>query len=258
MDNFYKRVITAIIGLGVLGFAIYLGGIFLNLLFFLISIIAVFELYNAFFKLNIKLQVLQIFVSTLFLYFLLWLRVDTSFSILLMVSIGLLKTIFDDRTNFTNFSYSLFAFIYGSYLISLILKLQRTPYIYLIFIIAFSTDTFAYLVGMKFGKHRLIERVSPKKSVEGAIGGVLGALLISLLYFRYTSIDIDIYSILFVVVSSIVGQIGDLAASKIKRLAGIKDYSNTLPGHGGILDRFDSTIMITPLVYGLFYINSLF
>lgn len=258
MTELSKRIITAIIGIIILGIALYFGGIFLNLLFFIISSIVVVELYNAFLKLNIKLQILQIFISTLFLYLLLWLRVDVSFSILLMVSIGLLKTIFDDSTNLTDFSYSLFAFIYGSYLISLILKLQRTPYIYLIFIIAFSTDTFAYLVGMNFGKHRLIERISPKKSVEGAIGGVLGALLVSLIYFKYTSIDIDIYSILFVIISSIVGQIGDLAASKIKRLAGVKDYSNILPGHGGMLDRFDSTIMITPLVYGLFYINSLF
>ena len=125
--------------------------------------------------------------------------------------------------------------------------------IYLVFIIAFSTDTFAYFVGSSIGKHKLIPKVSPNKSIEGSIGGVLGCLILTLIYFKYINLPISIVAVLFIIVASISGQVGDLIASKIKRVTGIKDYAKILPGHGGILDRFDSTILVIPFVYMLQY-----
>jgi phosphatidate cytidylyltransferase len=110
-------------------------------------------------------------------------------------------------------------------------------------------DTFAYGFGSRFGRHRLYQKVSPNKSVEGAIAGVAGALLV---YFVVKWIDILPLTwpaaILFALTVGIVGQTGDLVESWYKRDAGVKDSSNLLPGHGGVLDRFDSIIYTSPLM----------
>ena len=108
---------------------------------------------------------------------------------------------------------------------------------------------------MLFGKHPLVPKLSPKKSVEGAIGGVFGSVLLGVVYGlivqKYIP-DIKLAPVVFGVVclfGSVVSQIGDLAASAIKRFCNIKDYGKILPGHGGILDRFDSMILVAPILY---------
>ena len=123
-------------------------------------------------------------------------------------------------------------------------------YVWLIFIIAFATDTCAYFTGYAFGKHKLIPKVSPKKTIEGSIGGILGSTLICLAFGYYFNIDLKVIVILGFL-GSIVAQVGDLFASSIKRYVGIKDYGKLIPGHGGILDRFDSVILVAPFVYSI-------
>lgn len=123
-------------------------------------------------------------------------------------------------------------------------------YVWLIFIIAFATDTCAYFAGYAFGKHKLIPKVSPKKTIEGSIGGILGSTLICLAFGYYFNIDLKVIVILGFL-GSIVAQVGDLFASSIKRYVGIKDYGKLIPGHGGILDRFDSVILVAPFVYSI-------
>jgi phosphatidate cytidylyltransferase len=110
---------------------------------------------------------------------------------------------------------------------------------------------------MLFGKHKIAPKLSPKKSLEGCIGGVVGAALLGVIYAAITKnrmIGIDNPYILFATIgaaSSVISQIGDLAASAIKRNHEIKDYGTLIPGHGGILDRFDSIIFTAPIVYYL-------
>jgi len=123
-------------------------------------------------------------------------------------------------------------------------------YVWLIFIIAFMTDTFAYFTGYLFGKHKLIPKVSPKKTVEGSVGGILGSTLICLVFGYFFNIDLKVIVFLGFF-GSIVAQFGDLFASSIKRYVGIKDYGKLIPGHGGILDRFDSVILVAPFVYSV-------
>lgn len=119
---------------------------------------------------------------------------------------------------------------------------------------AFASDTFAFFVGCKFGKHKLCPTISPKKTVEGSIGGIVGVVIsyviltvVGNVYFNF-NMNI-VYWVLIAIVASIVGQMGDLTASSIKRYCSIKDFGNLIPGHGGILDRFDSLIFVAPIVY---------
>jgi len=129
--------------------------------------------------------------------------------------------------------------------------------VWLIFIGAWGSDTFAYCTGMLFGKHKVAPKLSPKKSIEGCIGGVFGAALLGALFAFILSPWIhDIVNpiLVFAIIgaaSSVISQVGDLAASAIKRNHEIKDYGTLIPGHGGILDRFDSIIFTAPIVYYL-------
>ncbi|MBN4067789.1 phosphatidate cytidylyltransferase [Alkaliphilus transvaalensis] len=121
--------------------------------------------------------------------------------------------------------------------------------IWLVFIIAWATDTSAYFSGYLFGNKKLCPEISPKKTVEGAIGGICGSVLASAA-FAYIMIPEQMFLVILLgFLGSITSQIGDLIASAIKRHAGIKDFGNIVPGHGGILDRFDSIIFTIPLVY---------
>ena len=119
----------------------------------------------------------------------------------------------------------------------------------LVFFISWGCDASAYLFGTFIGKHKLIPDVSPKKSVEGAIGGIFGAIVLSVGFGLFADFVMGanvnyLYVGLFAAVLSVVSQIGDLIASLIKREYGVKDYSNLIPGHGGIMDRFDSVLVV--------------
>lgn len=128
-----------------------------------------------------------------------------------------------------------------------------------LFVLIWTNDTFAYLVGKSMGKHKLFERVSPKKTIEGFLGGMVFAafagFLISKLYIQpnpaFSGRSILIWTIIALIVS-VFGTIGDLIESKFKRIAGVKDSGSIMPGHGGILDRLDSVIFVAPIIF-LFY-----
>ncbi|WP_339835392.1 phosphatidate cytidylyltransferase [uncultured Flavobacterium sp.] len=125
-----------------------------------------------------------------------------------------------------------------------------------IFILIWTNDTFAYIVGKSIGKNKLFERISPKKTIEGFIGGLVFSILASILISKYfigsTSISTMYIWIGIAFIASIFGTIGDLVESKFKRIAQVKDSGNIMPGHGGVLDRLDSIIFVAPFVY-LFY-----
>ncbi|WP_313111315.1 phosphatidate cytidylyltransferase [Aequorivita sediminis] len=131
-----------------------------------------------------------------------------------------------------------------------------------VFILVWSNDTFAYLVGKNFGKHKLLERISPKKTIEGFIGGMLGALLAGYIIFKvlehYSQLDALEYPlwmwIVMALIVAIFGTIGDLIQSKFKRQAGVKDSGIIMPGHGGLYDRLDSIIYASPFVYAFLLI----
>ena len=122
-----------------------------------------------------------------------------------------------------------------------------------VLIAAWGTDICAYVIGKTIGKHKF-SKISPNKTIEGCIGGTIGAVVLALAYTYIMNLIFSmslsyVYIIGITVILSIIGQIGDFAASSIKRYVGIKDYSNLIPGHGGMLDRIDSVIFIAPFAY---------
>ena len=140
-----------------------------------------------------------------------------------------------------------FGVFYVAVMLSYIYQTRILPggvfQVWLVFICAWGCDTCAYCVGMLIGKHKMAPKLSPKKSVEGGIGGIAGAALIAVLY----ALAINHWG----TAGGAISQIGDLAASAIKRNHDIKDYGKLIPGHGGILDRFDSIIFTAPIIFYL-------
>ncbi len=254
MSEFQKRVLTGVVGVIILGLVLYLGNIFLKVGILLLSLGMVRELSNALKNIDIGLNTKVLYFGAILTFIFSILKIRLEIVILIVFLILAADMVFTTMELNTSV-YTIFSCIYGVYIINLLQYLEGTPLLYFVFLVGFSTDTFAYLVGSKFGRHKLIPSVSPNKSVEGAIGGVLGATILGVVFFHYTNIEISIVSILLVVFSSVFAQVGDLFASKIKRLCGIKDYSQILPGHGGLLDRFDSILFIIPLTYMLFLIT---
>ena len=154
-----------------------------------------------------------------------------------------------------------FGFFYVAVMLSYVYQirtLERGLYLaFLVFLCSWGCDTCAYCVGMLIGKHKMSPKLSPKKSVEGAVGGVAGAALLTALYcFIFRSpmhLERGEIVILAVIaaIAGLISMVGDLTASAIKRNYDIKDYGKLIPGHGGILDRFDSMIITAPIIYFL-------
>ena len=147
-----------------------------------------------------------------------------------------------------------FGVIYVAVMLSFIYLTRRLPdgkfLVWLIFLCSWGCDTCAYCVGMLIGKHKMAPVLSPKKSIEGAVGGVVGAALLGVIYAAATQGKMAEYA-LICAVGALISMVGDLAASAIKRNQNIKDYGKLIPGHGGILDRFDSVIITAPVIYYL-------
>uniref|UniRef100_UPI00405781D4 phosphatidate cytidylyltransferase n=1 Tax=Agathobacter sp. TaxID=2021311 RepID=UPI00405781D4 len=156
-----------------------------------------------------------------------------------------------------------FSFFYVAVMLSYVYQircLNNGLYLaFLIFICSWGCDTSAYCVGKLIGKHKMSPVLSPKKSVEGAVGGIVGTALLTVIYLCVFRVQMAIgtteIAVLAVIsaIAAAISMVGDLTASAIKRNYDIKDYGNLIPGHGGILDRFDSMIITAPIIYYLAY-----
>lgn len=205
-----------------------------------------------------------------------------SFYVLLLMS---LTVFINKKITFVHASTAFFSSVALPYAFSCFLRLNNiadinsdfTHYegIYLVglgFACCWLTDSFAYLVGKRFGKHKMAPVISPKKSIEGAVGGVAITAVLNVVilvafdligqhFFDYNIFGESNMKYLFFIpvsmVLSLVSMVGDLAASVLKRNFGIKDYSQIFPGHGGIMDRFDSCMFVIPALYGIFALISL-
>lgn len=152
-----------------------------------------------------------------------------------------------------NIFFIFYIVVFFSYIVLIRASRGGEVLIWLVLLSPWATDTLAYFSGVFFGKRKLIEKVSPKKTIEGSIGGTVGCVAVAYIYGVIVS-KLGYFPnfsnlLIFAAVSSVVSQFGDLAASCIKREHGVKDYGSLIPGHGGILDRFDSVLFVAPLMY---------
>ncbi len=255
MKELLIRTITGIILVLLTVFIAIKGGIIMAFFIFLLSIIGLREFYNAVEGESVHPIKPVGYVGCLFFLFN-WLGVE-KFSLLFIlyftVIISSIFFVLNEDTTLYDMSITLFGIVYIPYLFQHILYLGGDIYIWLVFIIAWGTDTFAYAVGNLFGNKKLCPKLSPNKTLEGSIGGILGSVLLTCLYTKILGINPIWKYIILSIIGSIVAQLGDLTASKIKRLSDVKDFGFIIPGHGGVLDRFDSILFTAPLVY--YYID---
>ncbi|MFP4697284.1 MAG: phosphatidate cytidylyltransferase [Eubacteriales bacterium] len=261
------RVISSVLGLPIAFFAIIYGGLTLLGVISIISLIGLIEFYKAF---EIKCILLYVIGLSVHISYSILIALNKEEDLMYLISLFLLILLAAyvlnySKINITNVLVVFFGFFYVSYLLSHIYFVREFhPYgywvVWLIFISAWGTDTFAYLTGLSIGKNKLAPILSPKKTIEGSIGGIIGAVILSIIFgfiFINSKNETNSYVLYFAIITgvgSIISQIGDLAASAIKRNVKIKDYGQLIPGHGGILDRFDSILFTAPFVFLIAYL----
>lgn len=250
MKNLIIRALSGTVLVLLTFFLLFKGGLFTSLYIFILSIIGIREFYAALENIGIR-PIKEIgYISCIgFLFYSLnverlSLKLMALIIIVLLIVLSLIR-----KANFKDLFITLVGIFYIPFLFQHIIYLEGSIYLWLVFIIAWGTDTFAYLTGMLFGKTKLCPKISPKKTVEGSIGGILGAVILTFFYTNYFNLFPMWKFILISMMGAVLAQVGDLTASKIKRITGIKDYGFIMPGHGGVLDRFDSILFIAPYVY---------
>jgi len=250
------RIITGVFWGLIIALVTYLGGVLFDLVYLAITCIAIYEitrLLQSSKKLSYEAIVNYVLAIALFFARYFFDTTSVGFVLLIYVSFNFILFVTNQDISLARLSQTLFVGLYVVLFMYHMIMLNNTKFVWLVYIIAFGTDTFAYFVGVFFGKHKLCPHVSPKKTVEGAIGGIVGCTILTIIYFKVLGINNFLYTIIFSIFVSAFSMIGDLLASKIKREHGIKDFGNFLPGHGGILDRFDSLLFVAPVVY--YFVN---
>lgn len=254
-----QRIITAIIALLIFFPIVIYGGLPFIMLTLLMATIGLYELLRST-RLN------TFFIPSLLSYIVLWLTIvgrisdqpmyfplDVKKLWLGLIVILLAYTVFSkNKFTFNDVGTIILSMIYvtiGFYLFIYVRGLGLKYLLFVLFVI-WTTDTGAYFSGRFFGKRKLWPSISPNKTIEGAVGGLLLAIFVSLIFTWISPLPISTFQILgYGIIISMSGQVGDLVASALKRQFEIKDFGTLLPGHGGILDRFDSLLFVLPILY---------
>lgn len=254
------RVVSAIIGLILFFIVTFANQLILDLVLGVLILFMLFEFFHAF-KFGFLLSSVGLVGTAALLCVLSLGRYDFFVFALVayIVLLGAISIFRHEKISFTDIATVLFATVYVGFFPSFIARIRSLDenglyYLFLIFVCAWMTDTGAYFCGRFFGKHKLAPNISPKKTVEGAIGGivcaVIGCIILGAVAYYINDASPRYVALALVgVVGSCLAQLGDLFASLIKRTCGVKDFGNIMPGHGGALDRFDSVIMVSPFIY---------
>lgn len=261
LRSFITRLLSGIALLVIAVLTVPRGGIPLFVLTFLISMIGLFELYRVF-RLEHTSIGLVGYLTTIVYYVIVWFHAEEYYPLMIVLSLMALMAFYVityPAYKIAQVAKAFLGFCYAGIMMSYLYQTRALPdgkyLVWLIFLASWGSDTCAYCVGMLLGKHRMTPILSPKKTIEGAVGGVLGAALLGFIYatiFRRSFTIVANPGIacgLSCGIGALISMIGDLTASGIKRDYGVKDYGHLIPGHGGILDRFDSVLFTGPAVF---------
>lgn len=258
---FTTRLISGIILVMLAIVLVSYGGIILFATTEIISLIGLFELYRV---MKIEKNPLGLigYLTACSYYGLLWFQKEKYVTFLAIAALMLLMAMYVftfPKYKTEEITVAFFGVFYVAVMLSYLYQVRQMAdghyLVWLIFLSSWGCDTCAYCTGMLFGKHKLAPELSPKKTIEGAIGGIVGASLLGYLYalifgHRMMAVGNPLLSCALACgIAAVISQVGDLAASAIKRNHEVKDYGHLIPGHGGILDRFDSMIFTAPAIF---------
>jgi phosphatidate cytidylyltransferase len=257
------RMTSAAVGIPILLFVFYMGGIYLLIALGLISAIGIWEYRKILLNNGLVYTIVDI-ALVLAIYLLVavpeWFNLSSAALLIALPAIICARLIVwhicnKDKPGLRDYLLTIFGWIYTGILVGLIYRLgieySHQKVLVLLLVLIWITDSAAYFIGMRFGKNRGIFPVSPKKSLEGFIAGLVAPCLIVIILYNLTGLWSLKLLLLIAVSAGLFGQMGDLLESKIKRTGGVKDSSNIIPGHGGVLDRFDSLLIAAPVLYAL-------
>lgn len=254
-----QRIITAIVALILFIPVVYMGSWVLELVVAGLGIIALFELFrmkgNNLFTIEGIISILALLGLLFPHYVSLFLPEYMNTQVILypFVLLLLVSTVFSKNDfTFDDVAVAVLGIMYIGYGFRFLLLTRNAGLDLLLFVlfVVWATDIGAYMIGRKLGKHKLAPSISPNKTIEGAFGGIVMALIIAFIYLTYYPQNYNTgWMLALTVVLSIAGQLGDLVESAFKRYYNVKDSGNILPGHGGILDRFDSLLFVLPILY---------
>ncbi|ABP67932.1 phosphatidate cytidylyltransferase [Caldicellulosiruptor saccharolyticus DSM 8903] len=251
-----QRIFTAIWGVALVAAVNILGGVPLKVFGIVVAVVGIYEFLSVY-KIEKYMMYLSMLASIIFFI----IPVDFSKkTFILFITLFLFAFIesFKNEVAAKSIVYSIFSFIYVLlpifFLVSLYDFENGKKLIWLPYLVCWATDTFAYFIGITFGKRRVWSSISPKKSLEGFIGGMIGGIIAVWFYLSilcYAKFDFKVFITGLIAGGglSVIAHTGDLFASMLKREQNKKDFGYILPGHGGILDRFDSLIMVAPVIY---------
>lgn len=253
----YKRVKSALFGMLILAVIVRTGGWIFAASVYILNVLALWELDKAFEGIGINISLAKISVMTALLQFAAVTHNAVMIPLIVLLTIIVVfihNIIKDNERTVSDAVYTVFAFVYSSLPFVYWIYMRNLPeglaLTWWVFVIIWFSDTGAFFVGCRFGKKKLAPHISPKKTVEGSIGGLVFCILASMLFSR-VFLPLTTYgeAAALGLIVGMVSQIGDLSASQLKRYCSIKDFSNIIPGHGGILDRFDSALFSFPVAY---------
>ena len=263
MKELIVRAISGVLYVSIVIFCLFTSREWFMGLFFALAIITL----NEFLRIVKLKSIIPYLILAVLFYFLSYDVFDWNAVYLMLilssfVCLFLMKELFRD-SEITLFGIKKFVaatfYLIGGFIFLTLIPIQDGQYVPEVvvgfFILVWSNDSFAYLVGKNFGRKKLMERVSPKKTVEGFIGGVVGAVVAGFIIFKYFEYFPLWMWIAMALIASIMGTIGDLIQSKLKRQAGVKDSGVLMPGHGGLYDRLDSIIYSSPFIYAFIEIS---
>ncbi|MDN6161676.1 MAG: phosphatidate cytidylyltransferase [Atopostipes sp.] len=246
-----QRIITGIIMILVLGPTIFIGGPVFNGVIAFLCIVGITEILRMAKIDRTTFPSIITYIALLSIIFNDQLssyipsQLNQAFVPLLSIMVLLVSTVLIESYQFTKAATSVLAMFYlglGGYA-AIRIRGENFPLLIFILIVVFSTDIGAYFIGSKIGKNKLAPKLSPNKTIEGAVGGVLLSFILAALYLNFFTFHYSYLIMLILsIVLSITGQLGDLVASKLKRHYMVKDAGTIFPGHGGVLDRFDSVL----------------